>query len=67
MFPGGPEEIDTSFTSKGGHSFFIAPGLQFTLARGLKLELGVKIPVVKQSEGWQESTVYHVGFVMMDY
>lgn len=66
-FPGGPEEIDTSFTSKGGHSFFIAPGLQFTLARGLKLEVGVKIPIVKQSEGWREGAVFHVGLVMMKF
>ncbi len=63
--PAGPEKIDTSFTSKGGHSLFIAPGFQFTLARGLKLELGMKIPVVKQDEGWREDFVFHAGLVKM--
>ena len=65
--PAGPVEIDTSFTSKGGHSFFIAPGLQFMLTKNLKLELGVKIPVIKQSEGWREEIVVHAGVVFMKF
>ncbi|MEA3469370.1 MAG: tetratricopeptide repeat protein [Thermodesulfobacteriota bacterium] len=65
--PGGPEEIETSLTSKGGHSLFIAPGLQFMLARGLKLELSVKFPILKQAEGWREGIVFHAGLVMMRF
>ncbi len=65
--PAGPEEITSTFTSKGGHSLYIAPGLQFMLARSLKLELGIKFPVLKQAEGWREDIVFHAGLVMMKF
>ncbi len=57
----GAVEVDTWFTEKGGSTLFVSPGMQFTVARGLKLEVGVKIPVVKEDDGWQEGLVLHVG------
>jgi hypothetical protein len=59
-----PPKSDVSgskFTEKGGHTVFVSPGFQFAVGRGLKLEMGVKIPVVKQQDGWEEDFVFHVG------
>ncbi len=57
----GAVEVDTWFTEKGGSTLFVSPGMQFTVAKGLKLELGVKIPVIKEDEGWQEGLILHLG------
>ena len=57
----GPLEVDTWFTEKGGSTLFLSPGMQFTVAKGLKLEVGLKIPVVREDDGWQEGVVLHVG------
>ncbi len=45
----------------GGSTFFIEPGLQFLVGRGLKLEFGVKVPLVKPDKGWAEDYVLSVG------
>ena len=63
--PESGEDIDLDFTEKGGHTVFFSPGLQFEVSRGLKLEMGVKIPVVKQKEGWAEEYIFHVGMARM--
>ena len=61
----GSGDLDTRLTEKGGHTVFFSPGSQFTVGRGLKLELGVKIPVHKQKKGWAEDYVFHVGMAKM--
>ena len=48
-------------TEYGGSTFFIEPGIQFVVARGLKLELGMKLPVLKPDKGWAEDFVLSVG------
>ncbi len=60
--PAGPVPIDTWLTDRGGNSFFVSPSLQFFVAKGLKLEVGAKVPLIKQDEGWCEDYVIHAGF-----
>ncbi len=48
-------------TESGGSTFFIEPGLQFLVSRGLKVEIGVKVPIVKPDKGWAEDYVLSVG------
>ncbi|MFP7755178.1 transporter [Thermodesulfobacteriota bacterium B35] len=57
----GAVEVDTWFTEKGGSTLFVSPGMQFTLSEGLKLEIGVQIPVLKEDDGWQEGVILHLG------
>ncbi len=57
----GAVEVDTWFTEQGGSTLFVSPGMQFSLAEGLKLEVGVKIPVIKEDDGWQEGVILHLG------
>ncbi len=59
--PGGPVPVDTWVTDKGGNSLFISPCLQFFVAEGLKLEIGGRVPLVKQENGWIEDYVIHAG------
>ncbi len=60
--PAGSITIDTWLTDGGGSSFFISPALHFLVAKGVKLEVGAKVPVIKQDEGWVEDYVIHAGF-----
>ncbi len=61
MTPAGAVPIDTWLTDEGGSTFFISPGLQFLVGGGFKLEVGAKVPVVKQDSGWAEDYVIHAG------
>lgn len=45
----------------GGSTFFIEPGIQFMVAKGLKLEVGVKVPLIKPDKGWAEDYVLSAG------
>ncbi len=48
-------------TEKKTSMFFIEPGLQFMVYKGLKIEAGVKIPVNKPDNGWVEDYVFTAG------
>jgi len=61
LLPGGPVPIDTWVTDEGGNSLFVSSALQFFVADGLKLEIGGKVPLVKQENGWIEDYVIHAG------
>ncbi len=65
--PAGALVLDTNYTEFGGHTLFISPGIQFTVAPGVKLEFGVKIPVIRQSQGVTENIVYHLGMSVMTF
>lgn len=59
--------IDNRFTEKGGNTVFFSPGFLFEVGRGVKLELGVKIPLVKQKKGWAEDFVFHAGMSIIKF
>ncbi len=61
QIPAGQVEINTEYTETGGHTLFISPGFKLEIAEGLKLELGMQIPVIKQDYGWAEETIFHFG------
>ncbi len=65
--PAGAVVLDTNYTEFGGHTLFISPGIQFTVARGVMLEFGMQIPVIRQAEGVTEDIVYHVGLSVMTF
>ena len=65
--PAGALVLDTNYTEFGGHTLFISPGIQFTVARGVTLEFGIQIPVLRQSEGVTEDIVYHLGLSVMTF
>lgn len=48
-------------TEKGGSTFFIEPGVQLMVGRGVKFEVGVKVPVVKPDNSWIEDFVLLAG------
>jgi tetratricopeptide (TPR) repeat protein len=54
---------ETKIREEGGYTLFLSPGMQVSMARGLSLELGVQIPIVKSGEGWMEDIVAHVGLI----
>ncbi|MDY6989851.1 MAG: tetratricopeptide repeat protein [Thermodesulfobacteriota bacterium] len=60
-FPGGILTREATIKEKGGHNLFISPGVQVTVAKGLKAELGVQIPLMKPKDGWAEELVVHLG------
>lgn len=64
---GGPIAIESYYTAAGGHTLFLSPGLQFTVAQGLRLEFGVQIPVIKPSSGWTENVIYQLGLTIMSF
>ncbi len=57
----GPQIIDVEYTEYGGHSLFVSPGVQFTLSRKIRLDLGVQIPLIKPSSGWSSGVVWQCG------
>jgi len=59
----GPVIQETTIREEGGHTLFLSPGVQFSMAGGLNLELGIQIPVVKPDDGWAEDFVVHVGLM----
>ena len=59
--PAGPVEVETIYTEAGGHSLFLAPGMQFTVANKFRLEMGLQIPLVTPSSGWASEVVYQCG------
>jgi hypothetical protein len=63
----GPVEAEAYYTEPGGHTLFISPGLQFTLADFLRIEVAVQIPLVTQSQGLEEEYVYQVGIRVMGF
>jgi hypothetical protein len=63
----GPVAIESYYTDKGGSSLFISPGLQFTVAEGIRVEAGVQIPVIKPSTGWTEYIIYHLGVTFLSF
>ena len=63
-----PEELETlemDIEEKAGHTLFLSPGLQFFLTKGFKVELGVKIPIIKpdDKDTMVEDAVFHVGLM----
>ena len=65
--PAGPVSGDIEFTELGGHSLFLSPGLQILLGNKFKFEIGMQIPVIRQTDGWMEDIVYHVGVQLMTF
>ncbi len=65
--PAGAVVVDTDYTEFGGHTLFISPGIQFTVARGVMIEFGMQIPVIRQSEGVTENIIYHMGLSVMTF
>lgn len=65
--PAGAIVVDTTYTEFGGHTLFLSPGIQFTVARGLTIELGMQIPLVRQAQGVAEDTIYHLGMTLMTF
>jgi len=63
----GTVDVDTTYTDPGGHTLFFSPSLQFKLDTGLKLELGVEIPLKKPYIGMSEDLVYHLGLTKFLY
>ena len=61
--PGGPVSHESTVTEKGGHTLFLSPGVQVFLTEGLKMELGIQIPVIRPDDGWVEEVVLHAGMV----
>ena len=61
LLPGGPVPVNTWITDEGGNSFYVSPALNFFVAQGLKLEIGGRVPIVKQKHGWIEDYVIHAG------
>ncbi len=60
--PAGPLELETTYTEYGGHSLFLSPGIQLTVAKKIRFEIGVQIPIIKPSSGWAADIVYQCGF-----
>ena len=58
---GGPETYETTVEEKGGHTLFLSIGLQYSLAKGLKAELGAQYSMIKPDDAWVEDAVFHVG------
>ena len=58
---GGPETHETTVSEEGGHTLFLSPGIQIFLSKGLKVELGIKVPIIKPDDGWAEEAVFHFG------
>ncbi len=57
----GPVEAEIYYTEPGGHSLYLSPGLQFTVAKHVRIELAMQIPVIKEADGLREDYVYHLG------
>ncbi len=55
------EAENFTVTEKSTSTLFVAPGLQFIVSQGLKLEVGVKIPAIKPDKGWAEDYVFSAG------
>ncbi len=58
---GGMVSEQAWMTEKGGSTFFIEPGVQLMVGRGVKFEVGVKVPVIKPDKGWIEDFVLLAG------
>jgi hypothetical protein len=54
---------ESTVTEKVGHTLFLSPGVQVFLTEGLKMELGIQIPIIKPDDGWVEAVVLHAGMV----
>ena len=67
QLPAGPVAVETHYTVEGGQLLYLAPGLQFTVAQGVKLEFGMQIPVTGQSDNWTEDTIYQVAVSFMSF
>lgn len=65
--PAGPLILDTTFTEPGGDTLFISPGIQLTVAQGVRLEFGMQIPLITQESGWAPDIVYQVGITFMNF
>lgn len=65
--PAGALVVDTNYTEFGGHTLFLSPGIQFTVARGVMVEFGMQIPLVRQAQGVTENIVYHLGLSVMTF
>jgi hypothetical protein len=61
--PGGVVSQESTVTEKGGHTLFLSPGVQVFLTEGLKMELGIQIPIIRPDDGWVEEVVLHAGMV----
>jgi len=62
-YPGEPIPYETTVTEKGGHALFLSPGVQVSLTKGLKAELGAQFPLIPPEEGWVEKIVLHVALM----
>jgi hypothetical protein len=54
---------ESTVTEKGGHTLFLSPGVQVFFTEGLKMELGIQIPIIRPDDGWVEEIVLHAGLV----
>jgi len=65
--PAGPVNGDIEFTELGGHSLFLSPGFQVNVTERTKLEFGMQIPVIRQTDGWMENIIYHLGVTFVTF
>ncbi len=63
----GPVAVESFYTEEGGSTLFLSPGLQFTVADGIRIEAGIQIPVIKQTPGWTESIVFQLGITFLSF
>ncbi|RLB79080.1 MAG: hypothetical protein DRH24_13455 [Deltaproteobacteria bacterium] len=59
------ETYKVTVSEEAGHTLFLSPGLQVFLTKGFKVELGAKIPIIKQDDksALVEDTIFHVGLM----
>jgi len=59
----GPVTEETTIREEGGHTLFFSPGVQVSMTRGLNLELGMQVPIIRPGDGWVEEVVFHAGLI----
>ena len=67
LLPAGPVSVETHYIVAGGEVFYLSPGLQFTVAPGVRIDMGMQIPVNNQNANWQEEITYQVGITFMSF
>ncbi|MEN8251950.1 MAG: hypothetical protein ABFS32_23720, partial [Bacteroidota bacterium] len=63
----GPAVVESFYTEEGGSTLFLSPGLQFTVADGVRVEAGIQIPVIKETSGWSENIIYQLGITFLSF
>jgi len=59
--PVGTTLFHSTIKEKSGQALFLSPGVQFTLYKDIRVNVGVQIPLIKPDGGWAERFVVNFG------